>query len=66
MIRALFGELGATPADDLFFTLNYDGEFEQASGFSAVAGTGEAEDRMALWLMEFGPKRPVRRLLSAR
>lgn len=56
VIRALFGELGKTPADDLFFTLNYDGEFSQSGGFAAVAGTPEAEDRMALWLMGVGPE----------
>lgn len=56
VIRALFGELGRTPADDLFFILNYDGEFQQTGGFSAVAGTSEAEDRMALWLMGVGPE----------
>src|SRR5437016_6815361 len=56
VIRALFGELGAAPADELFFTLNYDGEFSLAHGFAAVAGTTEAEDRMALWLMGVGPE----------
>jgi len=56
VIRALFGELGKTPADDLFFVLNYDGEFSQTGGFAAVAGTPEAEDRMALWLMGVGPE----------
>ena len=56
VIRALFGELGKTPADDLFFILNYDGEFQQAGSFAAIAGTTEAEDRMALWLMGVGPE----------
>src|SRR5947207_3395097 len=37
VIRALFGELGRTPEDDLFFVLNYDGEFTQMHGFAAVA-----------------------------
>lgn len=55
VIRALFGELGKVPEDDLFFTLNYDGEFSQAHAFAGVAGTSEAEDRMALWLMGVGP-----------
>jgi proteasome alpha subunit len=56
VIRALFGELGPVPAEDLFFTLNYDGEFTQTGGFAAVAGAQEAEDRMALWLMGVGPE----------
>jgi len=56
VVRALFGELGKTPAEDVFFTLNYDGEFSQSHGFAAIAGTPEAEDRMALWLMGVGPE----------
>src|SRR5438309_1731348 len=56
VIRSLFGELGAAPADDLFFTLNYDGEFSLSHTFAAAAGTPEAEDRMALWLMGVGPE----------
>lgn len=54
VIKALFGELGKTPQEDLFFSLNYDGEFSQVGGFAAVAGTPEAEDRMTLWLMGIG------------
>src|SRR2546423_1602097 len=46
VIRAVFGELGATPADDLFFVLNYDGEFALHHGFTVAAGSQAAEDRM--------------------
>lgn len=56
VIRAVFGELGTTPTEDAFFILNYDGEFTQAHTFAAVAGSAEAEDRMALWLMGVGPE----------
>jgi proteasome alpha subunit len=56
VIRAIFGEMGKTPANDLFFVLNYDGEFSQSNSFAAIAGTQEAEDRMALWLMGVGPE----------
>jgi proteasome alpha subunit len=56
VLRAVFGELGKTPATDQFYILNYDGEFSQHNGFAAVAGTPEAEDRMALWLMGVGPE----------
>lgn len=54
VIRAVFGELGKRPEDDLFYVLNYDGEFSQFKNFAAVAGTQEAEDRMGLWLMGVG------------
>jgi len=56
VVRAVFGELAHKPEDDVFFVLNYDGEFTQARGFAAVAGTQEAEDRMGLWLMGVGPQ----------
>ena len=54
VIRALFGELGGTSAEDTFFVLNYDGEFSQSHRFAAVAGTAEAEDRMVARLQEIG------------
>jgi len=56
VIRALFGELGPRPEDDAFYVLNYDGEFEQHTGFAVLAGVPEAEDRMALWLVGVGPE----------
>ena len=46
VVRGLFAELGRTPAGDMFYTLNYDGEFRQQSGVAAVAGTQAAEDLM--------------------
>src|SRR5258706_4654760 len=55
VIRAIFGELGTTPAEDAFFFLNYDGEFTQAHTFTAIAGTPEAGDRMSLLLLGVGP-----------
>lgn len=53
VIRALFGELGSTPDRDVFFVLNYDGEFSAHHGAAVVAGTVEAEDamleRISIW-----------------
>ena len=46
VIRVLFGELGRTPDNDVFFTLNYDGEFRQYQDSAVIAGTQAAEDRM--------------------
>ena len=46
VVRAIFGEMGRTSAEDLFFVLNYDGEFSQSHGSAAVGGTQEAEERM--------------------
>lgn len=46
VVRALFAELGDTPADDRFFTLDYDGEFTQHAGSAAIAGSHQAETEM--------------------
>ncbi len=46
VVRALFAEMGRKPEDDLFYTLNYDGEFVSLNWAAAVAGTPEAEEQM--------------------
>ncbi|HLK58800.1 MAG TPA: hypothetical protein VKU00_19665 [Chthonomonadaceae bacterium] len=46
VIKALFAELGRNPAADVFYMLNYDGEFRRSTGAAVVAGTQAAEDRM--------------------
>jgi proteasome alpha subunit len=56
VVRAIFGELGETPAEDSFYVLNYDGEFALYNGFAVIAGTSEAEDRMGLWMVGVTPE----------
>jgi proteasome alpha subunit len=46
VLRAMFAEVGTTPARDSFFVLNYDGDFSSHSGFAVVAGSEAAEDAM--------------------
>ena len=46
VIRALFAEVGRTVDSDVFYSLNYDGEFRQSNGIAVIAGTSAAEDRM--------------------
>src|SRR5437773_1735025 len=46
VIRALFAEMGRLPGTDVFYTLNYDGEFRQTGGAAVIAGNQTAEDRM--------------------
>lgn len=46
VVRALFAEMGRAPEEDLFYTLNYDGEFVSLNWAAAVAGTPEAEEQM--------------------
>jgi proteasome alpha subunit len=44
VVRALFAELHDIPEHDLFYILNYDGEFTPAERFAVIAGTTGAED----------------------
>ena len=46
VLRGVFTQLGWTPKDDLFFVLNYDGEFVSRHGYGMAAGAGIAEDHM--------------------
>jgi proteasome alpha subunit len=46
VIRAVFGEMGNKPEEDVFFILNYDGEFSQHHGHAVIAGLPDAEDKM--------------------
>ncbi len=64
VIRAMFGELGKTPEQDVFYVLNYDGEFSQSHGFAAVGGTQEAEDKMSLSLMGVSGKTTLKHALD--
>lgn len=45
IFRGLFAELGATPEEDHFYALGFDGEFRTESRYSVVAGTYEAENQ---------------------
>jgi proteasome alpha subunit len=44
VVRGLFAELRRRPEDDLFFTLDHDGEFFSDPRRAVVAGTPEAEE----------------------
>ena len=44
VVRGLFAEMHAKPSDDLFFTLDHDGEFFSDLRCAIVAGTPEAEE----------------------
>ncbi len=53
VMRALFVEIGKTPAKDQFFVLNYDGEFSNHSMFAIAAGSEGAETAMREKLAAF-------------
>lgn len=69
VIRALFAESGRTPAQDVFFTLNYDGEFRENRHVAVIAGSQRAEDRMLERLSDIETLLPrdeaIQRALSA-
>lgn len=47
VVRGLFAQLGDTPESDLFYWLNYDGEFSLSYRFGVAAGTESAHEAMA-------------------
>ncbi len=53
VLRAMFAEIGNTPANDSFFVLNYDGEFTTHTHFAVVGGSESAESAMTKKLEEF-------------
>jgi hypothetical protein len=46
VLKALFAELGRTRAADVFYVLNYDGEFRRSTDAAVIAGSQSAEDKM--------------------
>lgn len=50
VVRALFAELHDTPERDLFYTLNYDGEFLPYERFAVIGGTANAEEQATRYL----------------
>jgi len=50
IIRGLFTQVGREPQDDLFYTLNYDGEFTPSPDAAVLAGTGNGIRWMELVL----------------
>ena len=41
VVRSLFAEVGVRPEDDLFYVLDYDGDFRPSKAHALVAGTEE-------------------------
>lgn len=50
VVRALFAELHNQPERDLFYTLNYDGEFAPYERFAVIAGTQTAEEQASRYI----------------
>ncbi len=60
VVRGLFAQLGDSPQDDLFYLLNYDGEFSLAHRCGVAAGTEGAREAMERVLTAFTQKTPKR------
>lgn len=54
--RSLFAEVGERPEDDLFYILDYDGDYSVTKGNAAIAGTFEAGDSLERALGELSPE----------
>ena len=54
--RALFAEVHSKPAGDLFYTLDYDGNFTVSKGFAAIAGTDQVQEALRTKLEDFKVK----------
>ncbi|HID06093.1 MAG TPA: hypothetical protein EYP10_02985 [Armatimonadetes bacterium] len=60
VVRALFAQLGDVVSDDVFYVLNYDGEFTLNERIAVIAGTTYAEKQMHKYLEgEIGDKPPT-------
>lgn len=47
VLKAVFAQVGETPEEDALFVLSYDGEFHRRQGAACIAGSAQAESRMA-------------------
>jgi proteasome alpha subunit len=54
--RGLFGEVGASPEEDLYYALDYDGDYTMHRQAAAIAGTLEAAKEIRAKLMLLDPK----------
>ncbi len=61
VVRGLFAQLGETPESDLFYLLNYDGEFTMTHRFGVAAGTESAREAMERVLSSRNTKRALKR-----
>jgi len=64
VLRAVFAEVGKTPEDDLFYILNYDGEFSIHHHFAAVSGNETALDKMQDVLTDCDPNQDLETALK--
>lgn len=54
--RSLFGEVGPTLEEDLYYTLDYDGDFRTSRKFAVVAGSEKLAEDLSAKLADIKPK----------
>jgi proteasome alpha subunit len=45
--RGIFGEINSTPAEDLYYRLDFDGDYSLSHHFAVCGGSVEVEDRLS-------------------
>jgi proteasome alpha subunit len=55
IVRVVVAELGQKPEKDAFLTINYDGTFEEATGYAVLAATPAIQTTMMSYLKEQRP-----------
>lgn len=60
IVRSLFAELGKTPAEDLFYLVDYDGDFSIRRNSAYLPGSAEAAEKLkeGLSKLDFAKKTP--------
>ncbi len=54
IVKMLLAELGVKAGRDTFLTMNYDGTFEEFTGWAALAASPSAQSSMHAWLQQHG------------
>jgi proteasome alpha subunit len=66
IVKILLAELGMKAARDLFLTVNYDGTFEETTGWAVLAASETSQDSMRAFLKQEGDlhRTPLARALT--
>ena len=54
IVKILLAELGVKAGRDTFLTMNYDGTFEELTGWAVLAASPSAQSSMDAWLKQHG------------
>ncbi len=66
IVRSLFGELGKTPAEDLYYIVDYDGDFSIRRNYAYLGGNADAVDALkaGLFTLDIAKQKPEKALES--